>query len=403
MNAAELDCFLRLQVAENPVLEMVSASWEHPVGLGLSRIKDRTHSLDVSDPRGELLLDISLSSCSVRVKKAATVLADSLDNRGFLPDFTPQFAKEVGFDLRTLTSAKELLQTLGVPGFGAHNLAESLLLQLRHKNQLTALAEKVVSDYLPLVGSRIDRLASTVGASLVELQQVLEHIRACNPCPGSRYCRTESVANVIPDVYIVKSHEGFEAYVNQSLASSIIINDSYRQMAEQARDGNTKSYIDDCMRNALWMFRAVEQRRETLQKIAQTLIIKQYAFLAYGTAYLRPLTLAAVAAEVGVHESTVSRAVAHKHALTTQGLVPLKAFFDSGVRSRGGEMAAEAVKERIVRLINQEDKSSPLSDEQIASLLKADGIHISRRTVAKYRESLDILSSAGRRRYDIMG
>lgn len=410
MNTLELDSFLRLQIADNPVFELASPPWEQPAGFSLERVKtvskwnngddEPQYQFDppvAPDPRSELLLEISASGASPVVKRAAVMLVDSLDSRGYLPEFGPEFIKEVGFSHRVLVLAQRLLQSIGPPGFGTQNLADCLLLQLHQRNALTPLAERVVSDYLPLLGARLDRVAQQINVSLAELYPILEHIRACDPSPGSRYCLPNPTTSVIPDVYILRSHVGFEAHVNQSLSSRIVISDVYRCMAEQVRDGEAKSYIDDCMRSALWVMRAVEQRRETLLRITQALIKLQYGFLEYGTAYLRPLTLAVVATEIGVHESTVSRAVAHKQVLTPRGLCPMKAFFDSGVKSSAGGIAAEAVKERIAKIVRLEDKTSPLSDEQIAALLKHDGIQISRRTVAKYRESLSILSSAGRR------
>ncbi|MDP3487902.1 MAG: RNA polymerase factor sigma-54 [Bacillota bacterium] len=410
MNTLELDSFLRVQIAENPVFEFTSPPWEQPAGLGLERVKnsvkwdngdDEPTELydppDSPDPRGELLLDISLSSASAVVKRAAEVLVYSLDSRGYLPEFAPEFIKEVGFSRRVLVLAQRLLQAIGPPGFGTQNLVDCLLTQLYQRGALTPLTERVVRDYLPLLGARLDRVAQQINVSLAELGPILESIKACDPSPGSRYCLPSPTTSVIPDVYILRSHDGFAAHVNQSLSSRLVISDVYRNMAEQVRDGEAKSYIDDCMRSALWVMRAVEQRRETLLRITQALIKLQYGFLAYGTAYLRPLTLAVVATEIGVHESTVSRAVSHKQVLTPRGLLPLKTFFDSGVKCSAGGIAAEAVKERIAKLIGQEDRASPLSDEQITTMLKNDGIQISRRTVAKYRESLSILSSAGRR------
>lgn len=410
MNTLELDSFLRAQIADNPVFELVSPPWEQPAGISLERVKhtakgrygdDEPHDQydppGAPDPRSELLLEISISSVSPAVKRAAVVLVDSLDSRGYLPEFSSQFIKEVGFGRRVLLLAQKLLQSIGPPGFGTQNLADCLLLQLYQREMLTPLAEKVVRDYLPLLGARLDRVALQINVSLAELCPILENIKACDPSPGSRYCLPSPTTSVVPDVYILRSHDGFTAHVNQSLSSRIVVSDVYRRMAEQVQNGETKSYIDDCMRSALWVMRAVEQRRETLLRITQALIKLQYGFLAYGTSYLRPLTLAVVATEVGVHESTVSRAVSHKQVLTPRGLCSLKSFFDSGVKSNAGGIAAEAVKERIAKLIGQEKRASPLSDEQIANMLRRDGIQISRRTVAKYRESLSILSSAGRR------
>ncbi|KAF0195160.1 MAG: hypothetical protein FD169_1514 [Bacillota bacterium] len=410
MNTLELDSFLRVQISENPVFELASPPWEQPAGFSLERVKntakwrngdnepnDLYDPPNTPDPRSELLLEINLSSVSPVVKRAAGVLVDSLDSRGYLPEFAPEFVKEVGFSRRVLVLAQRLLQSIGPPGFGTQNLADCLLLQLYQRGTLTPLAERVVRNYLPLLGVRLDRVAQQINISLAELYPILENIKACDPSPGSRYCLPNPTTSVIPDVYILRSHDGFAAHVNQSLSSSIVVSDVYRRMAEQARDGEARSYIDDCMRSALWVMRAVEQRRETLLRVTQALIKLQYEFLEYGTAYLRPLTLAAVAAEVGVHESTVSRAVSHKQALTPRGLCSLKSFFNSGVKSSAGGIAAEAVKERIAKLVGLESKASPLSDEQIANMLKHEGIQISRRTVAKYRESLSILSSAGRR------
>lgn len=414
MSSVELDSFLQSQAADNPLLEISPPAWEQPVGLSLARARGTTqwnaHSQQIFDvpcpvdPRKELLTEIQLASSDSLLRRAAAVLVDSLDARGFLPEFTAQFVEQVGFSQRDLSNARELLMHVGPPGIGARSVAECIALQLKLRGCLTPLAESILAEYLPLLSGRLDRIAARLNVSLGDVVAVVDSIRACHPYPGACFTLSNSgVHTVIPDVYITRRGQGFEAHVNQSRSASVANGYPEHSLREQAADSEVRVYLDECMRTALWLVRAVEHRRETLLRITRALIDFQFAYLQCGTAHLRPLTLAAVAAEIGVHESTVSRAIAQKFALTPRGLLPLKWFFDSGVKSSGGSIAAEAVKEKIALLIGLEDKSVPLSDEQIALLLKQQGIYISRRTVTKYRESISILPSAGRRRYDIMG
>lgn len=415
MTAAELDAFLLQQVTENPMLELHGTHWEQPSGITLERVKNRTLWKNHKDDQAqiydipcragacaELESEIRVSEAPEQVKKAALKLVHSLDNRGYLPSLDETLARELGLSLALLCKGKRLLQSLGPPGFASESIEECLLLQLAQREALSPLLEQLVRHHLHEISSRVDRLAVKLGAPVSDLQRAVAVIRQCDPHPGACYSRHEEAATIVPDVYIIKRHEGYRAVINHRVGNQVMVSDHYKALS-QSCDRSTREYLEERLRQAQWITRAVEQRRETLLRISSAVIEYQRAFFEYGRLYLRPLTLAAIAVAVGVHESTVSRAISNKYALTPRGIFALKDFFDSGVQSAAGAIAAEAVKGRIQYMVNNEDGFRPLSDEQIKNALQREGIDISRRTVAKYRESLGILSSAQRKHYDIMG
>lgn len=410
MTSAELDAFLMEQVAENPVLELVESRWEQPAGVMLERVKIRDRQLSGGvtanppfeipspvDGYGELESDIRLSDAPVVVRQAARQLVNSLDRRGFLPTLDDSLAGQLGVPLAELVRGKQLLQQLGPPGFAAESLEESLLHQLACRNALTPLAEKVIRHHLSEIPQPADKLAAKLAVPLRALEQAILDIRACDPHPGARFDCYGIEASVVPDVYIVSEQGGYRAVVNQSIGNRVVVSELYRELTASC-DDHTRAYLEERMRHALWVMWAVEHRKETMQRIADAVVAFQQQFLTHGVSCLRPLTMSLIAQAVAVHESTVSRVVSGKFALTPRGLFPLRAFFGSGVAGLAGPVSSQAVKALMQRLVKEEDATRPLSDEDIKVILAGEGICLSRRTVAKYRESIGIPSSPLRRK-----
>src|SRR5690606_7396115 len=236
---------------------------------------------------------------------------------------------------------------------------------------------------------------------LQRVQQAVDRLKRLNPRPGMAYASSEP-RYVLPDVCVERVNGEYVVLVNEGFFPRLTVSDQYqRMMAEGGAPGRQAA---DCLRNwfqsAVWLVRGIEQRRQTLYRVTRVIVEKQRDFLDRGVDHLKPLTLREVADELGLHESTVSRATQNKYVQTPRGLFPFRYFFPSGVDSLSGDISAKSVKKRIVELIQRENKQKPLSDQRIADLLREGGIRISRRTVAKYREELGIASSMARRRYD---
>lgn len=295
--------------------------------------------------------------------------------------------------------AIELVQTLDPPGVGARNFVECLLLQLCAYGYAETLAIDMVRDHWKLLQARdIAGLVRVTGLSAAEVEDFIDLIESLDPRPGGVYS-SKKPSYVVPDVFIVKGEQGFEVDLNDDSLPRLCVSPSYRQFLNAAAtDEEAKTYVREKMKSALFLIKSVDQRQKTLFKVATSIAERQRGFLEYGVKGLRPLVLRDVAEDIGMHESTVSRIVANKYAHTPQGVVPLRFFFHSGLKSDSGDaVSSVAIKEKIKAMIDAENREKPLSDSQIAKVLSAQGTTIARRTVAKYREELRIQSSSDRK------
>ena len=246
----------------------------------------------------------------------------------------------------------------------------------------------------------IARLAQKFAISPHSMQGYIDFIKKLNPYPGSAYDNGATVY-ILPDVVVENVAGEFIIIVNDSFLPRITMSDTYLTMLQNDGDKDVRKYIQHKINTATWLLRSIEQRRLTIYKVANAILKFQHAFFEHGRSHLRPLILRQVADEINMHESTVSRTVANKYMQTPHGLVSLKSFFSGGLATAGGEDAAvTTIKEHIRLLVSEENSSAPYSDQKIAEILTSEGVNISRRTVAKYREELHILSSAKRKRYE---
>ncbi|HHY92490.1 MAG TPA: RNA polymerase factor sigma-54, partial [Firmicutes bacterium] len=295
------------------------------------------------------------------------------------------------------------IQRLDPPGVGARSLEECLLIQARVLGRLTPAVRRVIKNHLcDLAEGRLTRVAAALDLSLEQVQGIRDFIRTLDPKPGRSYASGEETHYVVPDVSVEKVEGEYVILVNDTMASRLTLNNYYRRLlAHPAEcDPHTRRYLEHKLNSALWLIRSIEQRRLTMYRIVEVLLKRQRAFFDFGVRCLRPLTLRQVSEEIGLHESTVSRATANKFIQTPQGLFPLRFLFGSGVENKSGlATAAESVKRLLADLVAREDPRHPLSDQKLAELLEQQGINVSRRTVAKYRQEAQIPSSASRRRY----
>jgi RNA polymerase sigma-54 factor len=296
--------------------------------------------------------------------------------------------------------ALEHLQKFDPIGVCARDLQECLLLQLRSHGLADTPVETLVRDHLPLLQNhRVPDLAKALGLPPEEIKTYLEVVRHLDPKPGARYTPADS-HYVIPDVYIIKTDEGYRAVLNEEGLPQLRISPVYRRLLDKGGDASdeTKAYVKDKFRSALWLLKSVDQRQKTIIKVATSIITFQAEFLDKGIEHLRPLVLRDVANDIGMHESTVSRVVNNKYMHTPQGVYEMKYFFHSGISSSYGEnVSSVTIKQRIKKIIEGEDTKRPMSDSKIMNILQREGLVLARRTIAKYREELRIPTSNQRK------
>jgi RNA polymerase sigma-54 factor len=297
--------------------------------------------------------------------------------------------------------ALQHIQTFDPIGVAARDLQECLWLQLRYIGHEGTPAEKIVTEHLRLLQNhQVPEIARKLGMSIEDLKEHIEIIRNLDPKPGSRYNPTQS-QYVIPDVYIVKIEDQYVAALNEEGLPQLRISPVYRRLLDksgQESSDETRAYVKDKFRSALWLIKSVDQRQKTIHKVASSIINFQREFLEHGIEYLRPLVLRDVANDIGMHESTVSRVVNNKYMHTPQGVFEMKYFFHSGISSSFGEaVSSVTIKQRIRKIIEAEDARKPLSDSKIVSILQREGLVLARRTIAKYREELRIPTSNQRK------
>ena len=345
-------------------------------------------------------LNLNMQTLDETIREVGAAIIGNIDEDGYLVASLDEIASLGEWDVALVERALEHVQSFDPIGVGARDLQECLLLQLRHLGLAGSPAETLVRDYLRLLQNhRIPELARSLGIEPEEVKAHMELIRHLDPKPGTRYSPTES-QYVIPDVYIVKTDEGYKAMLNEDGLPQLRISPVYRRLLDKGGETSdeTRAYVKDKFRSALWLLKSVDQRQKTILKVATSIINFQREFLDQGIEHLRPLVLRDVATDIGMHESTVSRVVNNKYMHTPQGVYEMKYFFHSGISSSYGEsVSSVTIKQRIRKIIEAEDQRRPLSDSKIMSILTKEGLVLARRTIAKYREELKIPTSNQRK------
>ncbi|MGH7537484.1 MAG: RNA polymerase factor sigma-54 [Gemmatimonadales bacterium] len=366
-------------------------------------LKDQVQMLDLS-PRQRLLAEEFLGNIAEDGYLGAT-LEEIVDGANkLLEEFAEQ--REAEDDVRpyTLAEAEEMLQIvqmLDPPGVGARDLRECLLLQLRDKHQTDTLAHRLVEEaWDDLKGHRWSDLGKRFGIEPAEVQRVADELSKLDPKPGLQYA-TSNDTYIIPDLVVQKVGDQYHVSLNDGGVPRLRISKTYQDIARDRKkfQGESKEFINQRLNSAHWMIQAIEQRRQTMLKVMNFIVDRQREFFEKGVEYLRPLTLREVADVINMHESTVSRVTNEKYVQTPRGLLPLKFFFSSGLQTSTGEDAsARSIKAQIQKLVSDEDPRNPLTDQQIVEMFGARGVRIARRTVAKYRDQLNILPARMRKR-----
>jgi RNA polymerase sigma-54 factor len=348
-----------------------------------------------------LMQQAALADIEPKMLEAMHHLVGSLDDRGFLTQSAADVALQTNLPLEIVQQAVKLLKTFDPPGIGCQNIAESLLQQLIAKGRSDSLAARILRDHFTLLSRRrIPEIARKLGSHMDDVQVAIEEIGTLDPAPGRRFADDNNRV-VVPDVTVEKDGDEWKIILNSDYIPRLRISSTYRELiAKGTLNKQEREYLRERMRAGKFLINSIEQRQQTIERITREIIKVQTEFFEKGVSKLRPLTMTQIADVVGVHETTVSRAIANKYIRTPHGVFDFKYFFTPGYQAdSGASVSNTSVKDMINDLIEGEDRSHPLSDQEIVGKLQEKGINIARRTVAKYREELGLLPSNLRRDY----
>lgn len=351
-----------------------------------------------------LTWQLGMNASDERMKEIGRAVIGNLDSDGYLKATIEELQAIGGYSQEEVAQALRLIQDFDPIGVGAANLTECLCLQLKQLGEDGTAAEQIVRFHMDKVQNRrFKELAGILGLQMDDLEAEIEIIRGLDPRPGQKY-NTERSMYIVPDVYIVKVDDEYQVLLNEDGLPRLRISPIYRRMVARGAATDTprdaKDYVRNKLRAAFRLIKSLEERQRTIFKVATSIVKFQRGFLDHGVERMKPLVLRDVADDIGMHESTVSRVVNQKYMHTHRGVFEMRFFFHSGISSNRGAEAVSSltVKEKIRKIVESEDSAKPLSDSAIVQTLKAEGLQIARRTVAKYREELKIPSSSQRRR-----
>lgn len=438
-NALELNEFVNEELLNNPVLERSTESEDHEMfgdDFSLEKVKDTNDDkgfdweeminyfdeprvpkernaivheeiqydnfvADEETLKAYLLMQLKFSKLEKPFEKLSKYIIESIDDNGYLSIDVQEAAVLFNVDIEIVEQLIRLIQTFDPPGVGARTIKECLLIQLYQQGFEDSFEEILVMDFLEeLSEKRFTQIAKVLKEEPERVQAAYDFIKTLEPKPGRRFSSLRHVRYVTPDVYVEKELGNYLVRINESAVPKLQINSYYKTLLKEIeKDPTTMDYLSKNLQSALRLIKSIEQRKSTIQKVCRAIVDYQIDFFEKGLIYLKPLNLKDVADEIGVHESTVSRAVNGKYMQCPSGLFEIKYFFQSGVKNFGGDgVSAESIKAKIKAMIDEENEKKPLSDQKIADVLIKEGIDISRRTVAKYRDELFIPPSSKRKR-----
>lgn len=435
-NSLELGQILQQAIAVNPVLEVTQHEEEFPEDItpnaeydmeSLSELDDDFRELQIMERRStsssqedqerrehyynsivapetlqqHLLSQLEHSTSTENVKTAGREIIGNINDRGFLDSTLENIAISTALPLQDLEKALIVIQNFDPAGVGATDLAESLLIQLHKRGYHGTLETKIVQDHLTdLARKRYPEIARKLGVSVSAITLAAENIATLTPDPGAEFDPTSN-PYITPDIIISRNADGeWEANLTNDNIPDVSISAAYKDLMASTHDTKARQYLRDQIRDGKVIIRSISQRQDTLLKLANELIRRQPEYLARGPRALKPLTMNEVAEVIGVHSATISRAVAGKYVLTPHGLAELRNFFTSGYETKDGQQVSNTgVRDTIQEMISHEDPQKPLSDSALEKMLKAKGLQVARRTIAKYRDQLNILPSHLRKQY----
>ena len=429
-NSLELNDFINKEMQENPLLEMDSSNieLENVVKVDKEQEIDWKEYLDKYDDysyrpqvdknqtesnlesftsydlslREHLVGQLALVKLNPEQFRIGEYLIQSLNDNGYLNISLEDIALQLNVSTEDLANVLDIIQTFDPLGVGARSLVECLLIQVKGQNINDKLINIIIEEHLNELGhNRLSKIAKEENVDLLNVQKACDFIRTLEPKPGRSFQGNyEDVKYITADASIQFTDGEYIVLINDVTGPRLNINNFYKNMIKEDGDKETTEYLSNKLNSAMWIIKSIEQRRQTIYKVIQSILKFQLEFFKEGDKKLIPLTLKDVAEDIEMHESTISRATNGKYVQTPRGLFELKYFFSSGLSSsEGSNVSSTSVKSIIKDIIEGEDNKKPFSDQKIADILKVKGHSISRRTISKYRDELGILSSTMRRRY----
>ena len=348
-----------------------------------------------------LMAQLNQTALSAHDRKTAELIIGNIDDNGFLQTKPEEMALNTGIPKEDFEHMLTLIQSFYPPGVGARDLRECLLIQLKREGRQNSLEHRIVADHMQDLGKRrFPEIARRMGITVEQVQKCANNIAQLDPRPGAIFAAAPQ-NYVLPDVTVEKINGEYQVILNGEQIPHLRISNTYKDiMSRDCNGSEVKDYIREKIRSGKFLIKSIHQRQQTISNIAHQIVKRQREFFERGTSQLKPMTMVQVADAVGVHETTVSRAISGKYMATPQGVFEMKYFFTPGYQTASGDsMSNTSVKEAILDLVGDENGSAPLSDKEIVEILSKRGIPIARRTVAKYRTELNILHSNMRRKY----
>ncbi|HZH94014.1 MAG TPA: RNA polymerase factor sigma-54 [Tissierellaceae bacterium] len=423
----ELNSYLKKEMEENPLLEMEGPS---DVEQSVETLKDEkdidwkeflesyddiSYKSEVDRNRKEysfenfvsytpslkdyLIEQLNMISLGAAEYRIADYIIQNINSNGYLDTSLTEISSQLRVSEEEVEAVLTVIQSFEPYGVGARSLKECLLIQVRDENDF--LVERVINDHLEdIATNKIAHIAKELDISIQKAQEYVDIIKCLEPKPGRTFRGDgEDTRYITPDASIEEIDGEYVIFINDITGPRLNINQYYKSLLKDGGDVETTEFLQDKLNSAMWLIKSIEQRRQTLYKVVQSILKYQKEFLVHGEKRLVPLTLKDVAEDIEMHESTISRATSGKYVQTPKGVFELKYFFTTGLSGKSGEVSATSVKSIIKGIIDREDQKKPLSDQVISNLLEERGMEVSRRTVAKYRDELKIPSSSRRRRF----
>ena len=435
-NTQELDSFVSEQLLTNPVLETAPHQEEPPAEGETSKaieehkdplseyIRERgyddpgykqpQYDRDDKDYSFEqyvstditlsehLMFQLQFASGSKTCRSIGRYIIESLDENGYMTSTEEEIAEALNTKVESVRKVLDLIRTFDPVGVGARNLSQCLLIQLDHKGMLTDEIKEIVTNYLgDLANNRLGAIAKSLSIHVQRVQELGDIIKTLEPKPGRQFSTQGETRYIVPDVFVEKLAGEYIVTMNDNSVPRLMVSSYYANVLRESKnDEKVHDYLSERLNSALWLINSIEQRKQTIINVVKSIVRFQRDYFDNGDKYLRTLTLKQVAEEVGIHESTVSRSINGKYMQSPRGVLELKFFFSAGVPDWHGEgISSNSIKTHLREIIDAEQPKSPYSDQDLVEILKNRGIDISRRTVAKYRDEMGLLSSSRRKRF----
>ena len=349
-----------------------------------------------------LIEQLHFSSLKGQDAEIGRYIIENIDDNGYLSMSLEEICRVLDVDLDSCERVLDVIHTFEPSGVGARDLNECLIIQLASLGELTDEIEFIISNRLKdLADNKYALISKDMGISIAEVQGIADLIKTLEPKPGRGFDSDNSIKYILPDIYVEETNGEYIVSANDGSTPSLHISSYYNSLTEEAKsDKELSNYLNNRFNSAMWLMKSIEQRKKTIYNVASAIVQFQNDFFAKGERFLKPLTLKQIAETVGVHESTVSRAINGKYMQCPRGVFELKYFFTGGILNEDGSgVSSNSIKSMIKEFVDAEDDKKPLSDSKISEMLHEKGIDISRRTVAKYRDDIGILPSSKRRRF----